>query len=203
MIITPKDYSPNAFYHLMTQTLIPRPIAWILSQNPNASYNLAPFSYFTPISASPPLLMVSVGKKSQLQEKDTRANILRDQICVVHIASTGQVDAVNESSKAFEFDVSEVDALNIQLAPWQDFSLPRVKACKVALGCNLHDEFSITDSDQHLLILKIEQLFIEDDLAQYDEQGRIFIDADKLDPLARLGGNQYASLQSPFERKRP
>ncbi|SGZ00830.1 hypothetical protein [Moritella viscosa] len=32
------DFSANQGYHLMTQTIIPRPIAWVLTDSGDASY---------------------------------------------------------------------------------------------------------------------------------------------------------------------
>jgi flavin reductase (DIM6/NTAB) family NADH-FMN oxidoreductase RutF len=58
------DFTAAQRYHLMTQTIIPRPIAWALTDSDNGSYNLAPFSYFTAVSSEPALLMLSVGKKA-------------------------------------------------------------------------------------------------------------------------------------------
>ena len=40
------DMTPQQVYITMTQTVIPRPIAWVLSENADGSLNLAP----TPIS---------------------------------------------------------------------------------------------------------------------------------------------------------
>ena len=66
---------PAQVYGLMTQTLIPRPIAWVLSENSDGGLNLAPFSYFNAVCSSPPLVMISVGKKPDGSFKDTRVNI--------------------------------------------------------------------------------------------------------------------------------
>ncbi len=52
--------APTQIYHLMTQTVVPRPIAWALTESSEKEYNLAPFSYFTPVSSNPPVLMLSV-----------------------------------------------------------------------------------------------------------------------------------------------
>ena len=38
------DLSTPLTYFTMTQAVLPRPIAWILSENDDASFNLAPFS---------------------------------------------------------------------------------------------------------------------------------------------------------------
>ena len=70
MNIDASTLAPIQIYHLMTQTVIPRPIAWVLTESGEADYNLAPFSYFTPVSSNPPLLMFSVGKKPTGEIKD-------------------------------------------------------------------------------------------------------------------------------------
>ena len=44
-------------YALLTQTIIPRPIAWALTDNStpgDSPWNLAPFSFFNGISSKPP-----------------------------------------------------------------------------------------------------------------------------------------------------
>ena len=91
MIIDFKQQSPANRYHIMTQTVIPRPIAWVLSENTSdnpatsePSYNLAPFSFFNAICSHPPLPMLSVGHKSDGTEKDTSVNLLsgRDFVAI-------------------------------------------------------------------------------------------------------------------------
>ena len=77
----------TAIYHLMTQTIIPRPIAWVLSNNSDDSLNLAPFSYFNAVCSDPPLCMLSMGKKPNGTTKDTVANLIEEAYCVVHIAT--------------------------------------------------------------------------------------------------------------------
>ena len=74
-------------YITMTQTIVPRPIAWVLSENPDQSLNLAPYSYFNAVCSDPPLLMISAGVKPDGATKDTRDNIRDRKEFVVHIAS--------------------------------------------------------------------------------------------------------------------
>lgn len=42
------DLSANQAYHTLTQTLIPRPVAWVLSDSGNDSLNLALFRISMP-----------------------------------------------------------------------------------------------------------------------------------------------------------
>ena len=65
MILDFNQLAPSQRYFAMVQTIIPRPIAWVLTDNGDArehqprTLNLAPFSFFTGICSDPPLLMIS------------------------------------------------------------------------------------------------------------------------------------------------
>ena len=78
--------NPLEIYAAMTQTIVPRPVAWILTENENASFNLAPYSYFNAISSAPPMGIVSVTIAPDRDIKDTRHNLETRGDCVIHIA---------------------------------------------------------------------------------------------------------------------
>ena len=61
MILQLDQFKASQRYYLMSQTLVPRPVAWVLSENDTGNYNLAPFSYFNAICSAPPLIMLSIG----------------------------------------------------------------------------------------------------------------------------------------------
>ena len=98
MYINFGQMKPQEIYITMTQTVIPRPIAWILSENSDQSFNLAPYSYFNAVSSDPPLIMISAGVKPDGAVKDTRDNISDRKDFVVHISSLEQIDEMNASS---------------------------------------------------------------------------------------------------------
>lgn len=56
MIIDLAKMSTSQVYFSLTQTVIPRPIAWVLSRYADGQYNLAPFSYFNAVCSDPPLV---------------------------------------------------------------------------------------------------------------------------------------------------
>lgn len=76
MILHSKDMQASEIYHTTMQTLLPRPIAWVLSQHQEGHLNLAPFSYFTAVSSEPPLLVFSVGDKASGEGKHTDARAI-------------------------------------------------------------------------------------------------------------------------------
>ena len=114
MIINLSDLKPAQVYFQMIQTLIPRPIAWVLSEIDPGKYNLAPFSYFNAVCSNPPLIMLSVGKKPDGGHKDTRVNIEQRNDFVVHIAHREVLDDLNQSSATLDANTSEVDLLGIE-----------------------------------------------------------------------------------------
>lgn len=201
MIADLEKLSPNQRYHTITQCLIPRPIAWILTGNEDSSHNLAPFSYFAGVSSDPPLLMVSIGKKPDGIIKDTRKNILERKDFVVHIPHREQALSVTESARTRDYGESEVEAQQLALTDFADFSLPRLAECRIAFACQLYKLEDITPS-QALIFGKIKSVYIDDNMAR-EVDGKLIVDAEAIDPLSRLGGNDYAVMGGISNVPRP
>lgn len=193
---------PTQIYHLMTQSIIPRPIAWVLTESKSRTFNLAPFSYFTAVSSQPPLLMVSVGKKPSGEMKDTTKNVLETEKLVIHIPSVGSENLVTLTSATLAHDESEVDVNKIELAEFTGFDLPRVAQCPIAFGCTLYEVQKIGDTPQSLIFAKIEKIYIDDSAVNLVND-RLKIDAHAINPLARLGGNDFITLNKILSVPRP
>lgn len=209
MIFNLSDYSPTQRYHLMTQTIIPRPIAWALTSfdkgDTQGAYNLAPFSYFTAVSSAPPILMISVGKKPNGDEKDTLVNVKNSKKMVIHIANKAQADVVTETAASLPFGDSELTLSTtneLDTVPFDGFGLPRLKHCDIAYGCNLYEVKELGDVPQSLIFVEIEKLYVNDSVAT-NKDGRTTINAEKVQPLARLGASEYSGITSPFKKVRP
>ena len=189
-------------YHLMTQTIIPRPIAWVLSENDNNSVNLAPFSYFNAICSDPPLFILSIGKKPDNSNKDTATNLTVGAYCVVHIAHAEQEDAVTATAATLPYGQSEVDNSNIELVDQENWPLRRIATCPIAYLCKVHSTQEIGNAPQTLIFVQALELYVDDNAVKQNN-GRISIDALTINPLARLGANQYARLGEVMSKNRP
>ncbi|MCM5507453.1 MULTISPECIES: flavin reductase family protein [Vibrio] len=202
MNIDASTLAPTQIYHLMTQTVIPRPIAWVLTESGETDYNLAPFSYFTPVSSNPPLLMFSVGKKPTGEIKDTTRNVLETGRMVVHIANADLAEQVTQTSATLPHGESEVALAGLELIGFEGFELPRIKDCPIAFGCKLFEVKEIGETPQSLIFAQIEDIYIAPEVIG-DNQERLVVDALKVNPLSRLGGSQYANLDQTFTVARP
>lgn len=202
MLLNLNELSPNAVYHLMTQTVIPRPIAWVLTESSPDNFNLAPFSYFAPVSSNPPLLMISIGKKPDGTLKDSAVNAINNKQLVIHIANADSAEVMTQTSATLTHGESEVEASDIELSDFDGFPLPRVAQCPIAFGCSLHEVIEMGETPQHLVIAKIEKVYIDDSVID-SEQDRLVIDGLKVNPLSRLGGNNYALMNQIISVARP
>ena len=191
-------------YFTMTQTVLPRPIAWLLTENEDAGYNLAPFSYFNAVCSDPPLVVVSIGKQDDGRDKDTIRNIRERHEFVIHIASVDQLAALNQSSATLPPGESEVDASNLELTRVKGFRMPRLTDCKIAYFCERHDIQMIgSKKQQSLLFAEIKEIYVADDCAETLANGRLKVHADRVQPLSRLGASEYASFGEVMVAKRP
>lgn len=203
------EISPSQVYFSLIQAIVPRPIAWILSANRNPSdcqqpgdYNLAPFSYFTPVSSNPAVAVVSIGKKPDGSDKDTLRNLRERRHATIHIARQEQAAEVTESSRTRNFGDSEISAQGLELISQQGFSLPRLKDASIAIDAQWYDCYEIGDAPQSVVFLELKRLWVDDTVVT-EVDGRQSISAGRLDPLARLGANTYAGLDDVFTIPRP
>lgn len=197
------EFSANQRYHLMTQTIIPRPIAWVLTDSSNGEFNLAPFSYFTAVSSAPPILMISVGNKPNGDKKDTLVNVVNNKKMVIHIASEQDASLVTQTAESLPHGESELTSSGLKTVAFDNFTLPRLAQCDIAYGCELYEIKKLGDVPQNLIFAEVKQIYINDSVINIDENKRIKVHADKVNPLARLGGGEYATINKTFSLARP
>lgn len=203
MIIEMQEHSAASRYFMMTQTVLPRPIAWVMTMNEDGGYNLAPFSYFNCISSDPPLVMISVGRQDDGRDKDTHRNLRERRFCTVHIASEQHLDAVNASAETLAINESELDKIGLDTTLFGEHPVPRLSDCHVAFACELADIHAVGNTPQAVIYLEIKQMFIDDDIVSTQDNGRIKVHADKLRPLSRMGAGEYMGFGGVMDRERP
>lgn len=203
MIIDFTAMPSDRVYHCMTQSVIPRPVAWVLSENPDGDYNLAPFSFFNAVTADPPLIMLSMGRKPDGDFKDTRVNIEERKKFVIHIAHNELAKAMTETSRSLPHGVSEVAENGLEMVPFDGFELPRLAECRIALACELFQLQELGPNRQSVIFGQVQQLYVDDGAATRDEKDRLRIDANAINPIGRLGANEYVTFGDVITIPRP
>lgn len=189
-VFDPHDPDLN-FYALLTALVVPRPIAWISTVDEAGAANLAPHSFFSVASAKPPVVsFTSVGAK------DTLRNVEATGQFVVNLAPARLIDEVNNSSARFDADVSEAAALDIALEPSEVVQVPRVAESPASLECRVHSVIPLGDSTLVLgevVAATVDPAVLVDGHPDYA----------LLDPLARLGRNEWALHAEVISIDRP
>lgn len=201
MLIELQSVQPEAAYALMTQTIVPRPIAWVLTENDDASHNLAPFSYFNAVCSRPPTLMISIGLKPDRSIKDTWHNIDSRGEFVVHIAHQDLASTVTASSASLPYGQSELTQNQLDIVDVPGWSLPRVAPCRIAYYCAVSDVRPI--GDQQIVFGEVLNLYLDESIVTQDAKGRPRVDARQLDALGRLGGSEYVTAGDILSIPRP
>jgi len=195
--------TPGAVYSRLVQTVVPRPIAWVLSQNPDHTLNLAPFSYFNAVCSDPPLLMLSIGFKPDGSEKDTRLNIRDRNHFVIHIAHRELAKALTESAATLAAGESELDRIGLETTDFVGSPLPRLVDCRVAFACERYEIREIGNSRQALILGRVSHMFVDDGVLEPNPDGKARVAAERLDPIGRLGGSEYATFGKKLSIPRP
>lgn len=196
--LNPADLHPRDAYRLLTSVVIPRPIGWTSSLAADGALNLAPFSFFNAVGGSPPTVLVSIGQR-QGEAKDTLRNIAATGEFVINIVDETLAAAMNATSGEYPPDVDEFAVAGLTPAPSEVVRAPRVAEAKVALEVKATQIVPVQETSYTLVLGRVVRFHIEDGLLRPNG----LVDAARLKPLARLGGDEYAPLGPVFEMKRP
>lgn len=190
-----RDYDPAelgaAVYPLLNSVVVPRPIAWVSTRSATGVDNLAPHSFFTISSVTPPVVQfTSVGAKDSLRNAEATGEF------VVCLCPEELVEQVNATGTDFPADISEFDAVGIEREPSRLVAPPRVAASPVALECRL---LGTRDFGGGSTVVFGEVVWVAID-ERVLRGGRPAIDL--LKPMARLGANEWSTIGAVTERRR-
>ena len=202
MFVTTEDARYRS--SLFNSIVAPRPIGWVSTLGPDGTANLAPFSYFNGISASPPMVMFANNAPEDRPEKDSLANVRESGEFCVNLATYALRQAVNATSATVARGVDEFELAGLTKAPCELVRCPRVGESPAALECKV---LRIVDFPPQrpgdracgVVFGRVVAVHIDDD--HLDTQGRF--DVLKAAPIARLGGFSYLRVSELFTLQRP
>jgi len=173
---------------LILQTSSPRPIAWIVTEYDKV-VNIAPFSLFTPLSFTPPSLVVSMRTKEDGGLKDTLVNLRSTKRCTICMVEAPQLNKMNATADELPREKSEVKAFEIETKEMIEGYPPMVIGSPVVYFCELSNEIELKNDTTIPVILNIKEIYLDDKRVVDREALRV-----EFYPLAHLAGAEYALL---------
>jgi flavin reductase (DIM6/NTAB) family NADH-FMN oxidoreductase RutF len=176
-------------YKLIVSTVVPRPIAWIVTVDREGRANAAPFSFFNAFSTDPPVVGVGIGSYDPNRPKDTRRNIQDTKEFVINLVSEEMAEAMNVTAIQFEQSVSELEEAQLDTAPSVHVRPPRIAGCPVAMECELMQIVEL-GPEPGLVLGRVLAMHVREDAIL--DAANHHVDAARMNLIGRMHGSWYA-----------
>jgi flavin reductase (DIM6/NTAB) family NADH-FMN oxidoreductase RutF len=200
--IDPAELETKEVHKILLSSIAPRPIAFASTIDAKGSVNLSPFSYFNVFSSNPPILIFSPSRRVRDNTtKHTLENAKETKEVVINIVNHSIVEQMSKSSREYDKGVNEFLETGLTQVPSLKVKPPRVLESPISFECKVNNIVSLGDSGGagQLIIAKVVQIHINKDYL--DSEGGI--DSEKLDLVARMGGDWYTRVNKDSMFKIP
>ncbi|MBD1364152.1 flavin reductase family protein [Mucilaginibacter sp. ZT4R22] len=187
------DLSPLELQNYLHYAIAPRPICLASTVDAEGNVNLSPFSFFNLFSTNPPICAFSPARRVRDNTtKHTLENIHAVPECVINIVNYDIVQQVSLSSVEYPAGVDEFIKSGLTPLASELVKPPRVAESPVQFECVVREVISLGDGPGagNLVLAEIKLIHINEDVL--DDTGKI--DQEKIDLVARLGGDWYCRV---------
>lgn len=202
MKLDPKNLTQQDSAHLLTDIVVPRPIAWVSTVDERGVYNLAPFSAYAMISANPMVVGFSIGSRRDGQKKDTLRNAESTREFVINVVTEELAEAMNVTSTPYPRDVSEFEKAGLTPVKADLVKAPMVAESPINMECRVIQilTFGSPPLTSSFIIGEVLRVHVADKL--YDKRNKRI---SGIKVVARLGGDGdlYCRTRDIFQMKRP
>jgi flavin reductase (DIM6/NTAB) family NADH-FMN oxidoreductase RutF len=188
-----KDLSTVELQNYLQYAIAPRPICFASTINTEGKVNLSPFSFFNLFSTNPPICVFSPSRRVRDNTtKHTLENVLEVKECVINIVNYKMVQQMSLSSTEYPKGVNEFEKAGFTMLPSEMVLPPRVAESPVQLECVVNQVIPLGTQNGagNLIIAEIKLIHINESIL--DPKGKI--DQEKIDLVARLGGDWYCRV---------
>jgi flavin reductase (DIM6/NTAB) family NADH-FMN oxidoreductase RutF len=194
--IDPATTDARAVYRLLIGSVVPRPIGWASTVSAAGVANLAPFSFFTVVCVSPPMISLTIMRKPDGSEKHTLKNARASGAFCFNVVTRPVWQEMVDSANGFPEDDSEFAETGLTPIAGVKVNAPRVKEAPIHFECKLERVLELGPKRQALLIGEVVLIHVDPAVMTNG-----YIDMRKLDPVGRLNGFFYATLGEILERQ--
>ena len=200
MLFDFETLSTQERYKLLVATVVPRPIAWVVTQDLEGRLNAAPYSFFNVFSADPPVMVIGIGGRKPGDAKDTGQNIRETSQFTVCLVNHDSSAAMNVTAIDFPPEIDEIATAGLTTLPSTKIKPPRIAESPVAFECERFMAIELA-TDRSLVLGRVLAMHVRDDCVM--DAARCYIDTPKLDLIGRMhGAGWYARTTDLYEQPR-
>jgi flavin reductase (DIM6/NTAB) family NADH-FMN oxidoreductase RutF len=193
LTINTEELSPAQLQNYMQYAIAPRPICFATTIDLAGNINLSPFSFFNMFSTNPPVCVFSPARRVRDNTtKHTLENILEVKECVINIVDYALVQQTSLASTEYAKGVNEFEKAGLTMLPSQLVRPPRVAEAPVQMECIVTDVIPLGTGAGagNLILAEVKLIHIKEEILDADGK----IDQEKIDLVARLGGDWYCRV---------
>jgi flavin reductase (DIM6/NTAB) family NADH-FMN oxidoreductase RutF len=112
-------------YKLLAATVMPRPIAWVVTQGANG-INAAPYSFFNVMGSAPPTIAIGLLADPERRFKDTAQNNLDTGEFVINLVPERMVKAMNVTAVNAPRGTDELSIAGLAVTPSVHIAPPSI-----------------------------------------------------------------------------
>ena len=188
-----EDLSPVQLQDYLQYAIAPRPICFASTIDVDGNINLSPFSFFNMFSTKPPICVFSPARRVRDNTtKHTLENVLEVKECVINIVDYDMVQQMSLASTEYGKGVNEFEKAGFTMLKSELVSPPRVAEAPVQFECIVNQVIPLGESHGagNLVLAEIKLIHIHENIL--NDEGKI--DQQKIDLVARLGGDWYCRV---------
>jgi len=186
-------------YKLLTGLVVPRPIGWVGSRSPDGVDNLAPFSFFNVVAASPPtVIFAPTGQPGA--RKDTLANVRASGEFTLSVVTAELLDAMNATSVDAPPEISEFGHAGLRPEPATLVDACYVGEARAAMECRVTQIIDVGSAPMGSSVVfgEVAVVHVDDQLLDGTR-----VDQAALRAVGRHVGGLYSHTDHLVHRDRP
>ena len=187
-------HEPGTNQGLLSQLVVPRPIAMVSTKDADGRGNLSPFSYYLPITGEPPLVGISFGlRESDGAPKNSYDNLIAAGDFVINVCSEIFAEHIESIAKEYPPGTDEAEMHGYTLVDAQQISSPAVAEASAHLECVVRQCIPL-GSERAAVVLVVAEVVcavIDDTVLASPDLDHPRIDLAALAPIGRSGTRTF------------
>ena len=187
-------HEPGTNQGLLSQLVVPRPIAMVSTRDADGRGNLSPFSYYLPITGEPPLVGISFGlRESDSRTKHSYDNLMTAGDFVINVCSEVFAEHIESIAKEYPPGTDEAKMHGYTLVDAHQVSSPAVAEASAHLECVVHRCIPL-GSERAAVVLVVAEVVcavIDDSVLASPDLDHPRIDLAALAPIGRSGTRSF------------
>lgn len=174
-------------YKLLVSTIVPRPIAWVVTRDAAGVTNAAPYSFFNAFADDPAVVGIGCGPRPAGALKDTLANIKATGQFTICLVPQRLMRQMVVTAADFPAGHDELAEAGLSTLPASKIKPPRIAESPVAMEC---ETFQLVPAGRHTIVLgKVLAMHVADEAVE--NEAKRYIDTPKLDLVGRMHGRGW------------